>query len=93
MATPTLGQVVHYQLGDTDVNLIIKRRVDLKAAGGGVVGNPVSAGEPYPATVVQVFGDDPYVNLQVHLDGYDTYWATSRREGTGPGTWCWPPRV
>lgn len=58
------------------------------------VGNRAEAGQVYPAQVVRVF--DPStttVNLQVTLDGTDTYWATSRGEGDGPGTWCWPPRV
>jgi hypothetical protein len=42
--------------------------------------------------VVRTFGG-PAANLQVHLDGTDTYWATSRCEGEGPGFWAWPPRV
>jgi hypothetical protein len=28
-----------------------------------------------------------------HLDGTDTYWATSRTEGAGDGHWAWPPRT
>jgi hypothetical protein len=93
--TPTIGRIVHYRLNDADVDLIAQRRAHLKAAGGGVIGNSVAAGEVYPANVVRTFGGggDPYVNLQVQLDGYDTYWATSRAEGDGPGTWGWPPRV
>lgn len=57
-------------------------------------GNHVAVGEVYPALVVRVF--DPSVttaNLQVLLDGNDTYWATSRVEGEEPGQWSWPPRV
>jgi len=57
------------------------------------VGNHAEAGQTYPAVVVRVF--DPSVttsNLQVLLDGNDTYWATSRLEGEGPGTWAWPAR-
>ncbi|MGW4403445.1 hypothetical protein ACWEJ6_05415 [Nonomuraea sp. NPDC004702] len=34
-----------------------------------------------------------HANLQVHLDGNDTYWVTSRIEGGQPGTWHWPPRA
>lgn len=60
----------------------------------GHVGNAVVAGQVYPAMVVEVF--DPaaagWVNLQVFLDGADTYWATSRVEGTEAGRWSWPPR-
>ena len=58
-------------------------------------GNSVAAGEVYPAVVVRVFGDSPNgaCNLQVLLDGNDTYWATSRAGGDGPCQWSWPPRV
>lgn len=58
------------------------------------VGNSIAAGDVYPAMVVRVF--DPTSgtsNLQVLLDGNDTYWATSRKEGDEPGSWSWPPRV
>jgi len=59
------------------------------------VGNRVVAGEVYPAVVVRTFGAGPdcAVNLQVLLDGADTYWATSRCAGPGEGQWFWPPRV
>jgi hypothetical protein len=55
------------------------------------IGNHAEGGQMYPATVVRVF--DPSssaVNLQVALDGNDTYWATSCPEGDGPGYWAWP---
>jgi hypothetical protein len=58
------------------------------------VGNTAVAGQVFPATVVRVF--DPSTttaNLQVLLDGNDTYWATSRVEGDTAGTWAWPARV
>jgi hypothetical protein len=58
------------------------------------VGNHAAAGQVFPALVVRVF--DPSVstvNLQVILDGNDTYWATSRMEGDEPNQWSWPPRV
>ncbi|OLE22369.1 MAG: hypothetical protein AUG49_19325 [Catenulispora sp. 13_1_20CM_3_70_7] len=58
------------------------------------VGNHAQVGDVYPAVVVRVF--DPSVttaNLQVQLDGNDTYWATSRMEGDEPGFWSWPPRA
>lgn len=58
------------------------------------VGNHASAGDTYPAMVVRVFDEaKPTANLQVHLDGTDTYWATSRAEGDGNGFWTWPPRA
>lgn len=58
------------------------------------VGNRAAAGQVYPAIVVRVF--DPRsttANLQVLLDGVDTYWATSRTERDGEGGWSWPPRA
>lgn len=58
------------------------------------IGNHAEAGQVFPATIVRVF--DPSVttsNLQVTLDGNDTYWATSRKEGDGEGTWAWPARA
>ena len=56
------------------------------------VGNRVSGGEVYPAMVVHTFGETT-ANLQVSLDGNDTYWATSRQEGDNEGYWSWPPRA
>ncbi len=56
-------------------------------------GNDVEAGQTYPALVVRVWGDGTYGNLQVFLDGNDTYWATSRAEAdamTQLGRWTWP---
>jgi hypothetical protein len=100
----TIGRMVHYTLSETDAEQINRRRKDFQAAQSasaglgyvGHVGNQVQAGEAYPATVVRVF--DPSsgtANLQVHLDGNDIYWATSRREGSPgeTGCWIWPPRV
>lgn len=57
------------------------------------VGNAARVGQAYPAMVVCVFEGAAVANLQVYLDGNDSYWATSRREGEEPGTWMWPPRV
>lgn len=87
MATPTIGRFVHYTLTDDDAATIASRRTDL-----GVGGNAVQAGDIYPAVVVRTFGG-PAVNLQVLLDGWDTYWAHSRCEGDEAGHWHWPPRV
>jgi hypothetical protein len=84
---PTIGRIVLYRLTDADADLIRQTRLPA----GVPMGNPVAAGEQFPAVVVAAYG--PYVNLQVLLDGVDSYWATSRAEGDGPGTWCWPPRV
>lgn len=83
----TIGRIVHYTLSQYDADAIRAARA---AAGTG--GNPVEEGQTYPATVVRNFGGSA-VNLQVHLDGPDALWATSRTEGDGPGHWAWPPRV
>lgn len=93
--TPTIGRFVHYTLTEQDVSIISSRRAS-QSFPAGIVGrhNPVSPGDTYPALVVRAFGGDA-VNLQVHLDGEDTYWATSRTEGEPgeQGRWIWPPRV
>lgn len=59
------------------------------------IGNEVKVGEVFPATIVRVFGETPQApcNLQVHLDGNDTHWATSRSVGEGEGTFSWPSLV
>jgi len=97
----TIGRIVHYTLSASDAEAINRRRSDfstfLSAAPKGVgyvghVGNYVDVGEVYPAVIVRVFGANS-ANLQVLLDGNDTYWATSRVEGEGPNTWKWPDRV
>ena len=55
-------------------------------------GNGASEGDVYPAVVVRDWDEaSGTVNLQVLLDGNDTYWATSRIHGYGPGAWFWPP--
>jgi hypothetical protein len=56
------------------------------------IGNDAQAGQVYPAVSVRVWSPG-MANLQVMLDGNDVYWATSRHEGTEPGTWAWPPRA
>jgi hypothetical protein len=56
------------------------------------IGNPVVGGDVFAADVVRVW-DDGHVNLQVKLDGNDTFWATSVVEGDEDGNWFWPPRV
>ncbi|OZF33181.1 hypothetical protein CH296_11130 [Rhodococcus sp. 14-2496-1d] len=85
-ATPTIGRVVHYTASEGSADAINKRR-----ATSGHQGNTVHAGDVFPATVVRVW--PTCVNLQVQLDGTDTYWATSVYEGEGPHTWAWPTRA
>lgn len=90
MPVPTPGRTVLYRLTDDDARHITQQR-----AHDGATGNFVREGDQYPAIVVRTFPGNPAdaVNLQVLLDGPDTYWATSRHVGTEPGTWAWPERA
>jgi hypothetical protein len=111
---PTVGRIVHYVLPEQEAQAINKRRKDAKnhnAAGVTLasqelgpqihIGNPVSAGDIYPAMIVRTWGDRPdsAVQLQVFLDGNDTLWATSVSHHDGPDgnhnhrTWHWPERA
>lgn len=84
---PTMGRIVHYRLGDYDADQINAKRNANRSPG-----NEVAAGQSFPAMVVRAW-QGKLVNLQVFLDGEDTYWATSRKHGHGDGEWCWPTRV
>ena len=99
--TPALGRIVLYRLTGGDALAVNRRREDFRRytqeAGAhtghvGHSGNHVKEGDEFPAMVVRTWSTDASVNLQVHLDGNDTLWATSREEGDGPGCWHWPPR-
>jgi len=87
---PSIGRIVHYKLGPSDVDAINHQR----AMHGGS-GNSVAVGQVYPAMIVRTWGDSPesLVQLQVFLDGNDTFWATSRRQGENEIEWREPPRV
>lgn len=88
-AAPATGNSVLYRLSADDVRAIARERDD-----AGIRGIPVKATEQYPAVIVRVWGDSPQAacSLQVHLDGPDLYWATSRHLGDQNGNWSWPPR-
>ncbi|MFJ4686422.1 hypothetical protein [Streptomyces sp. NPDC088789] len=100
MASPTIGRTVHYRVTQYDAARINKRRKDAYKSGAYAeengtiahVGNDVAEGQIFPAVVVRVWSGD-LVNLQVLMDGNDTYWATSRSEGEDPGQWAWPKVV
>lgn len=106
---PSIGRIVHYTLSEQDAQSINRRRDDFEAFRRSVVGQPEQgmpgatghqahvgnravAGQVFPAVIVRTFGGTA-VNLQVFLDGNDTFWGTSRQEGEGEFRWCWPPRV
>lgn len=96
---------MQYRLSERDAQDINRRRHDFSAftrtygkngnpgATGhvGHFGNAVRPGDIFPAMIVKVW--DAGVNLQVHLDGNDLFWATSRTQGEDDGQWTWPPRV
>ena len=86
---PSIGRIVLYRLSAEDV-VAIKGNRTVRPTG-----NAVNEGEIYPAMIVRTWGntEGSCCQLQVFLDGADTYWATSRREGQGPATWFVPPRV
>lgn len=84
---PTIGRIVHYTLNEHDAKVINARRVAYSN-----IGNSVQAGADCAAIVVAAWGNSS-ANLQVLLDGEDSYWATSRSEGDDQGHWHWPPRV
>jgi hypothetical protein len=93
MTQVSIGRVVHYTLTEGDVAEIGEQ---YPIGDPTVRRNPVRAGQKFPADVVAVFGvasSANTANLQVKLDGNCAYWATSRIEGTEPGTWAWPLRA
>ena len=84
---PSIGRIVQYTLTEQDASAIYIGRSNRH-------GNTAEAGDIYPAMIVRVWADTPTettaVNLQVFVDGNDTYWATSRHQGEGPGCWVSP---
>lgn len=105
---PSIGGIVHYCLTADDAVWINRLRMPGLAlkkwiAGRGEwpkdapahVGNTVTEGDIFPAMIVKAWGSDETsaVQLQVFLDGNDTFWATSIVLGEGPRKYRWPPRV
>ncbi len=114
----TVGRTVLYTLNQGDADQIQKTRNErltaIKAATPvgespylfAHTGNQAQAGQVYPAVVVAVWSPTSgCANLQVLLDGSDSYWATSRSDRDrrdprtveadpdGAGCWHWPPRA
>lgn len=90
---PSMGRMVYYKLSSSDVDAIYQRRVSK-----GFQGNTVGVGMVFPAMVVNTWGTNPDspVNLQVILDGDDSYWASSRQVARGQndeGYFTWPVRA
>lgn len=76
-----LSDSVLYKVDARDAEEIEAHRARFKSHRG----NRVWRGEVYPAIVVHVHGSDGLVNLQVFLDGTDTFWAARVRHGQGDG--------
>jgi hypothetical protein len=62
------------------------------------IGNETREGDVLPMLICRVWPDEygegvDGVNGQVFLDGTDTFWVTSAKEGTEAGEWSWPPRA
>ena len=87
----TIGRMVHYTVSEQDVEQIMRQRTAGKSIAERMMVQ-VHVGAVYPAMSVSVWSPSS-ANVQVFLDGNDVFWATSRSEGTEPGTWAWPPRV
>lgn len=82
---PSLGRIVEYTLNEIDAIQINRHR----SAGTVNQGNRAKGGEKYPMMIVKIWGSTPdsAVNGQVHLDGNDTLWVTSRGQGDTEGQW------
>ncbi len=101
--TPTSGRIVWYKMANYEAQQINKRRQDAQnkmdwhralSTGAQIhIGNEVKAGQLYPAMIIIPWGITPEsaVNLQVFLDGNDTYWATSKCVGEKEGDYQWMP--
>lgn len=97
----TQGRIVHYVLTEEDAGKINRRRIvsgvvsnpNWPAGAQAHVGNYVEPGDHYPAIVVMTYTNASHdrgtVNLQVFLDGSDTFWAEVIDFGEEPGTWHW----
>ena len=96
MITP--GRIVLYRLSAFDVETVrYQRNVVRKPDGYWPKGNPVDVGQAVPLLVARVwpseYGNEPGVNGQAFLDGNDSLWICSAKEGNEPGQWQWPERV
>ncbi len=92
----TIGRIVHYVLSNQDaetINILNSPGISAPLGYSSFQGNPAFGGQICPAIVVATFNAPVQtVNLQVFLDGNGSFWAASRHEGDGCGTWHWPDR-
>jgi hypothetical protein len=80
---PDTAPLVRYVLTKGDAEVIEHQRRTR-----GVVGNPVSEGDDYPALIVRRWSPGT-ANIRVLLDGPDDYWATSRTATKSPEAGHW----
>lgn len=106
---PSLGRIVHLRLSESCAAEINRGRAGngdtagesaIRDAGGVIrKGNGVREGDIFPLLITKVWDggqtatESTIVNGQVFLDGNDCLWATSVKQGDGPGEWFEPPRV
>lgn len=79
---PSIGRIVHYTLNQSNADRINKNRAisgTWDATSEFCEGNPV------------VVGETSVVQGQVFLDGNDTLWVTSVKQGDDEGQWHKPP--
>lgn len=83
---PAVGDHVLYTLDGADADTINDRRVK---GGPRFIGNSVTKGSRLPGVLVAVWGSAPdsCANVHILLDGYDSHWVGSRRQGSGAGEW------
>lgn len=82
---PTPGRILHYKLTIDDAE-----RINARIRTAAMSGNYVEGSEVVPLIVTRAWPGQ-MVNGQALLDGDDSIWLTSVPEGTGMGTWSWPP--
>lgn len=89
---PAIGRIVRYRLGEYDAKEINRRRTE---GAGPAHGNQVYVGDVYPMMITRLWTDNPdehsVVQGQVFLDGDDSLWVTSVKQGDGEREWHKPP--
>lgn len=83
----SIGRIVLYKLSESDCRRILRYRADTPTNDG----NQPTAGNTVPAIVVWPHDNPEHTfNGQAFLDGNDSLWLTSVKQGDEPGQWQWP---
>ncbi len=86
---PSIGRIVSYTLGEGNINEVNRRRATNLVAVH--VGNPVAVGQVFPMIITRVWDTKPteesVVQGQVFLDGNDTLWVASVKQGDNEYEW------